>query len=107
MAREFGLGITPWSPLKSGALSGKYTRTTQASPRPIAARSSTRFLTEQTYALIDELEVIAADHETTVARRGAGVGSARSRRELDHHRGTQALAARRQRPRRRCAPHCR
>src|SRR5262249_18433546 len=26
MARELGLGITPWSPLKSGALSGKYTR---------------------------------------------------------------------------------
>ena len=31
MAREFGLGITPWSPLKSGALSGKYTRATPAS----------------------------------------------------------------------------
>ena len=26
MALELGLGITPWSPLKSGALSGKYTR---------------------------------------------------------------------------------
>src|SRR5207244_3789397 len=26
MARELGLGITPWSPLKSGILSGKYTR---------------------------------------------------------------------------------
>src|SRR5688572_4722225 len=26
MALEFGLGITPWSPLKGGALSGKYTR---------------------------------------------------------------------------------
>src|SRR6202790_45650 len=25
-ARELGLGVTPWSPLKSGALSGKYTR---------------------------------------------------------------------------------
>jgi aryl-alcohol dehydrogenase-like predicted oxidoreductase len=28
MARELGLGITPWSPLKSGALSGKYKRAT-------------------------------------------------------------------------------
>jgi aryl-alcohol dehydrogenase-like predicted oxidoreductase len=27
MAEEFGLGILPWSPLKMGALSGKYTRT--------------------------------------------------------------------------------
>jgi aryl-alcohol dehydrogenase-like predicted oxidoreductase len=26
MALEFGLGMTPWSPLKSGPLSGKYTR---------------------------------------------------------------------------------
>ena len=26
MARELGLGVTPWSPLKSGLLSGKYTR---------------------------------------------------------------------------------
>ena len=26
MARELGLGVTPWSPLKSGVLSGKYTR---------------------------------------------------------------------------------
>lgn len=26
MARELGMGITPWSPLKSGILSGRYTR---------------------------------------------------------------------------------
>src|SRR5260370_30071934 len=26
MAQELGLGVTPWSPLHSGALSGKYTR---------------------------------------------------------------------------------
>lgn len=26
MAREFGLGVTPWSPLKGGVLTGKYTR---------------------------------------------------------------------------------
>ena len=26
MALEHGLGVTPWSPLKSGALSGKYTK---------------------------------------------------------------------------------
>jgi aryl-alcohol dehydrogenase-like predicted oxidoreductase len=26
MAREFGLGVTPWSPLRGGVLSGKYTR---------------------------------------------------------------------------------
>lgn len=26
MAEELGLGVLPWSPLKSGALTGKYTR---------------------------------------------------------------------------------
>jgi len=26
MAEELGLGVLPWSPLKMGALSGKYTR---------------------------------------------------------------------------------
>ena len=26
MAREMGLGVTPWLPLKGGVLSGKYTR---------------------------------------------------------------------------------
>ena len=26
MALELGLGVTPWGPLKSGVLSGKYTR---------------------------------------------------------------------------------
>ena len=48
MARELGLGITPWSPLKSGALSGKYTRE-QRRPEQgrIAARSSTRSSTRR------------------------------------------------------------
>ena len=37
MARELGLGVTPWSPLRGGVLSGKYTRanagTVQGRPR--------------------------------------------------------------------------
>jgi len=34
MAREFGVGITPWSPLKGGALSGKYTRRNAGQIKP-------------------------------------------------------------------------
>jgi len=34
MARELGLGVTPWSPLKSGILSGKYTRQNAGSVQP-------------------------------------------------------------------------
>ena len=72
MARELGLGITPWSPLKSGLLSGKYTRATAANQK---ADSTMRTMLmgghvndQRTYGLIDELEKIAKAHESTVAR---------------------------------------
>ncbi|MFO0553686.1 MAG: aldo/keto reductase [Polyangiaceae bacterium] len=68
MARELGLGITPWSPLKSGALSGKYTRRNAGDLKPDRGPFITSFLNEKTWALIDVLEAIAAEHETTVAR---------------------------------------
>ena len=31
-ALELGLGVTPWAPLKSGVLSGKYVRGREANP---------------------------------------------------------------------------
>ena len=67
MASEFGLGITPWSPLKSGVLSGKYTRQNQGEHQADRGALVESFLNEKTYALIDELEAIAKSHETTVA----------------------------------------
>jgi aryl-alcohol dehydrogenase-like predicted oxidoreductase len=67
MASEFGLGITPWSPLKSGVLSGKYTRRNDGQHKADRGELVDSFLTEQTYAVIDELEIIAKEHETTVA----------------------------------------
>jgi aryl-alcohol dehydrogenase-like predicted oxidoreductase len=68
MALELGLGITPWSPLKSGVLSGKYTRANAGGARPDRAAFMAAYLNETTYALIDELERIAAAHDSTVAR---------------------------------------
>src|SRR6201986_1725858 len=59
MALEFGLGITPWSPLKSGALSGKYTRKNAGQVKADRGFLVDSVFTESTYALIDELEVIA------------------------------------------------
>jgi aryl-alcohol dehydrogenase-like predicted oxidoreductase len=66
MAEELGLGVTPWSPLKSGVLSGKYTRKNGRKPegRPWAEN----FLDEKTYEVIDALERIAEELDTTVAR---------------------------------------
>jgi len=67
MALELGLGITPWSPLKSGALSGKYTRKTAGQVKADRAFMES-FINERTYAIVDELEVIAKAHDSTVAR---------------------------------------
>jgi aryl-alcohol dehydrogenase-like predicted oxidoreductase len=67
MALELGLGVTPWSPLRGGALSGKYTRenaTTQTADR---GERVTAYLTERTYTIIDALTAIAKDLETTPA----------------------------------------
>jgi aryl-alcohol dehydrogenase-like predicted oxidoreductase len=68
MALELGLGITPWSPLKSGVLSGKYTRDNAGQIKPDRGFIADTFLTEKTYAIVDELEIIAKAHESTVAR---------------------------------------
>ena len=68
MALELGLGITPWSPLKSGALSGKYTRANAGQVKADRGAFITSFLNEKTYALVDELAAIARQRETTVAR---------------------------------------
>src|ERR1700739_1992833 len=67
MASEFGLGITPWSPLKSGVLSGKYTRRNDGQHNADRGALVDSFLNEQAYAVIDELEIIAKAHETTIA----------------------------------------
>jgi aryl-alcohol dehydrogenase-like predicted oxidoreductase len=68
MAREHGLGITPWSPLKSGALSGKYTRKNAGQVKGDRGFFIDAYLGEKSYAVVDELERIASRQETTVAR---------------------------------------
>lgn len=68
MAQALGMGITPWSPLKSGVLSGKFTRANagkvEASKRSWVGGS----IDESTYKVIDELQKIAGEVDSTVAR---------------------------------------
>src|SRR5215470_13537629 len=54
-ALELGLGVTPWSPLKSGVLSGKYTRENAASVKADRGERVTQNLGEKVYSIIDEL----------------------------------------------------
>jgi aryl-alcohol dehydrogenase-like predicted oxidoreductase len=67
MALEFGLGITPWSPLRSGALSGKYTRTNAGEVKGDRGFMDS-FVNEKTFTVVDALEGIAHAHDSTVAR---------------------------------------
>jgi aryl-alcohol dehydrogenase-like predicted oxidoreductase len=68
MALELGLGITPWSPLKSGILSGKYRRENAGQVKADRGFIADSFLDEKTYTLVDELAAIAEQRDSTVAR---------------------------------------
>lgn len=68
MALELGLGITPWSPLKGGLLSGKYNRKNMGKAKGrFATRNGGAELTEKQLSIIDELERLAEIHNTTPA----------------------------------------
>jgi aryl-alcohol dehydrogenase-like predicted oxidoreductase len=68
MARELGLGVTPWSPLRSGVLSGKYTRQSAGKDKADRGAWVETSLHEKTYQLIDVLQRVAKEQDTTVAR---------------------------------------
>lgn len=68
MAQELGLGVTPWSPLKSGVLSGKYTRENAGKVKADRGPWVTSSLNEKAYTVIDKLIEIAKALGTTPAR---------------------------------------
>jgi aryl-alcohol dehydrogenase-like predicted oxidoreductase len=68
MARELGLGVTPWSPLKSGVLSGKYKRADHGKHQAGRGEWATNALNEGAYDLLEELERIAAELDSKPAR---------------------------------------
>ena len=73
MAAELGLGVTPWSPLKFGVLSGRYTREHSAkdsASKTDAVRTAWAqpHLNERAFGILDELRRIADARNTTPAR---------------------------------------
>ena len=68
MALELGLGVTPWSPLKSGVLSGKYKRDKHGQHQAGRGPWAMNALNDKTYDLLDEIERIARELDTTSAR---------------------------------------
>ena len=69
MAQNLGLGVTPWSPLRGGVLSGKFTRANHPKDDgSTRVRTDSKYLTESTYVLIDALTEIASAHSASGVR---------------------------------------
>jgi aryl-alcohol dehydrogenase-like predicted oxidoreductase len=103
MALELGLGVTPWGPLKSGMLTGKYTRADAASAKPDRGHFVTSAFNERVFAIVDEINRIAGELGTTAGKVALawllgrpGVASvivgARSLAQLEDNLGAGAIA---------------
>ncbi len=68
MARELGLGVTPWAPLSRGVLSGKYAREDHGKHQAGRGERVTSSLDDKAYDLLDELARIAKELGSTVSR---------------------------------------
>src|ERR1700688_1200037 len=65
-ALELGLGVTPWSPLRSGMLTGKYTRDSVKTTTPGRGAIVARAFTEEAFKVLDVLTKVASQAGTTV-----------------------------------------
>lgn len=69
MMRRYGLGLTVWSPLSSGFLSGKYTRANLSDPdNRFSGFDILPFDKEQGFALVERMRAIANARSTSVAQ---------------------------------------
>ncbi len=69
MMRRYGLGLTVWSPLSSGFLSGKYTRENLTDPgNRYSGFDLLPFDKEHGFRVVDRLRAIAASHSASVAQ---------------------------------------
>lgn len=77
MAHEMGLGVTPWSPLAGGVLTGKYSRDDRTTTS-VASDDGTRksltlaggALTERNHAIVDVVKEVATELGRTPAQVG-------------------------------------
>lgn len=61
MAIDMGMGVTPWSPLRAGVLSGKFTRANRPPASQTRVREDSPHLNDHSYAVIDALIAIAGE----------------------------------------------
>lgn len=68
MAQEFGMGVTPWSPLKSGVLSGKYRRDEREHVEAGRGEWVTSSLDDHAYDVVEKVIRLAEEIGSTPAR---------------------------------------
>jgi aryl-alcohol dehydrogenase-like predicted oxidoreductase len=72
LATELGMGITAWSPLASGLLSGRYRRDAAPDGRLAAMKDNGnpafQHLTERNWRIVDELEAVARELDRPLAQ---------------------------------------
>jgi aryl-alcohol dehydrogenase-like predicted oxidoreductase len=69
MMQHYGIGLTVWSPLAAGFLSGKYTRENLKDPdNRYAGFDFLPFDKERGFVLVEQLRAIARRHEASVAQ---------------------------------------
>jgi aryl-alcohol dehydrogenase-like predicted oxidoreductase len=61
MARELGLGVTPWSPLKGGILTGKYSGDSGKGAKPGRGEWVTRSLSDEAHRVVGVLTEVARE----------------------------------------------
>lgn len=67
-AQHYGLGVTPWSPLKGGVLTGKYTRKNIETVEPSRGQWVKNAFNERVFTIIDVLIEVARDAGCTPAQ---------------------------------------
>jgi aryl-alcohol dehydrogenase-like predicted oxidoreductase len=67
-ARALGIGVTPWSPLKGGALTGKYNRDNHGKAKAGRGDWVLQNANERTYGVVDILQRIAREVDSTPTR---------------------------------------
>lgn len=69
MMKRYGLGLTVWSPLASGFLSGKYTRESLSDPNNrFSGFDILPFDKEKGFALVEQMRAMAKSRGATVAQ---------------------------------------
>ena len=67
VARELGLGVTPWAPLASGVLTGKFTRDNPSPESSARGKRASGRLNEDVFVILDVLRRVSDDLGASMA----------------------------------------